>query len=59
MILIGLLLCLANIRPTEYVQFQNDVGVVILDVGRVGPQAAEFDDFVSILIDRIREARST
>ena len=45
-------------RPVEFVRFPTDAGVVVLDVGRVGLQAADFDWFVDALIAQIAEAKT-
>lgn len=37
----------------EYVQFQSQAGLVLLDVGRSGPDKVQFDDFVERLVFQI------
>ncbi|MCC7424974.1 MAG: hypothetical protein IT428_32280 [Planctomycetaceae bacterium] len=37
----------------EYVRFKTKAGVVVLDVGRSGPDKRQFDSFVTELRDRI------
>jgi hypothetical protein len=54
---VGFLLVATNIRPVEFVRFQTDAGVLALDIGRVGRQTDEFDEFVERLIEHIRRAR--
>src|SRR5262249_6843992 len=51
-------LALAHIRPAEFVRFRTDSGVIALDVGRVGPDAEDFDEFVDLLIAQIESARA-
>jgi hypothetical protein len=55
----GLGLLLANVRPMEFARFPTDAGVIALSVGRTGPRAQEFDEFVDRLIELIQRARST
>ena len=56
---VGLVLTLFNARPVEFVRFPTDAGVVVLDVGCVGSQAADFDWFVDALIAQIAETETT
>ena len=46
-------------RRIEYAMFQSDAGVAVLDMGRVGPSAAEFEPFVEAVIERTHAARSS
>jgi hypothetical protein len=55
---VGLVLLLPNIRAVEFARFHTDAGLCGLDVGRVGPSAEEFDQFVSSLTQLIAGARS-
>jgi hypothetical protein len=50
----GVLAIVWNVRRTEFVRFVTAAGVPALDVGRVGPQAGEFDRFVARLEEQIR-----
>ncbi len=54
----GLMLTAANFRPAEFARFQTDAGIIALDVGRVGPQAEEFDEFIDLLVSQIETARA-
>lgn len=54
----GLVLVAATIRPVEFATFHTDAGVAVLDVGRSGPQAAEFDEFIAYLIERIAASKA-
>jgi len=47
--LIGLVLLIATIQVVEFVRFhaKDRPEVVLLDVGRVGPQVAKFNDFIA------------
>ncbi len=55
---LGLVLTLFNARPVEFVRFPTDAGLVVLDVGRVGSQAVDFDSFVDALIAQIAETKT-
>jgi hypothetical protein len=54
---LGLMLTLANIRRVEFAAFTRKAGVTALDIGRVGPQNEDFDEFLDLLIAQIRAAR--
>ena len=55
--LLGLLLGFAIFRKIEFVQFQNEAGLMVLDIARVGPDASRLDDFVSAIVGRIHQLR--
>ncbi len=55
---VGLMLTAAHIRRAEFVRFQTSAGIIALDIGRVGPQTDEFDEFVELLITRIAETKA-
>lgn len=54
----GLLLMLATMRKEEYAVFSNLAGVQILSVGRLGPDARQFDAFREQIITQIEKARA-
>lgn len=56
--LVGAVLALVHARPIEFVRFRTDSGLSPLDVGRVGPDAESFDEFVDLLVAEIQEARA-
>ena len=55
----GLISVLISIRQIEYAAFTNNVGVIILTIGRVGSQPSEFDAFVELLVERIGASSSS
>src|SRR5262245_52717757 len=55
--LLGLLLGFAIFRKIEFVQFQNEAGLMVLDIARAGPDASRLDDFVSAIVGRIHQLR--
>lgn len=55
--LVGLVVGLAIFRKIEFVQFQNDAGLTVLDIARAGPDASNLDAFVSAIVGRIRQLR--
>jgi hypothetical protein len=50
----GVLAIVWNVRRTEFVRFVTVAGVPAVVVGRVGPQAGEFDRFVALLEEQVR-----
>jgi len=55
----GLVTTVWFLRRIEYLRFESDAGVPVLDVARSGPDAAQFDAFLDRLTDRIRDARKS
>jgi len=53
----GGILMLATFFKVEFVRFQNDGGIVILDLARAGKSAAQLDSFIDALTKQIRIAR--
>ena len=53
----GGVLMLATFRKVEFVRFQNDGGIFILDIARAGKSAAQLDLFIDALAKQIRIAR--
>ena len=54
----GFALAIFNSRKVELVRFRSVVGVPMLDVVRVTKQSAEFDAFISRLIESIDRAKA-
>jgi hypothetical protein len=55
--LLGLIVGLAIFRKVEFVQFQNEAGLTVLDIARAGPDARSLDAFVGAIVDRIHQLR--
>lgn len=57
---VGLISMLVGLRRTEYARFHalGRPEVIALDVGRVGPDAARFDEFVAAICSSAVESRS-
>jgi hypothetical protein len=53
----GLVLCLATLRKVDFARFQNDDGIVVLDVARAGKSKSGFDPFIEALADTIRKSK--
>ncbi len=53
----GLVLCLATLRKVDFARFQNDDGIVVLDVARAGKTRSAFDPFIKALVDTIRKTK--
>jgi hypothetical protein len=45
-------------KKIEFMRFKTNADAVILDVARSGPDKQRFDDFVTDLVARIRDARN-
>jgi hypothetical protein len=56
--LVGVALCLATARKTEFAQFESDAGVPVLNIARAGPERHDFDAFVRQVLEQICKARS-
>jgi hypothetical protein len=56
-IFVGLVLALATHRQIELANFCSEAGLVVLQVGRAGKQAGEFDQFVAAIVERIKALR--
>ena len=52
----GLIYLTRSLKKIEYLQYKNTVGVVILDFGRVGPDAGAFPEFTQALDQAIETA---
>jgi hypothetical protein len=46
-------------KKIEYARFQSDAGAVMLDIGRSGPDKAQFDLFVELVMKQIHASRQT
>ena len=55
--LLGLIAGLAIFRKVEFIQFQNEAGVTVLDIARAGPDARRLDAFVGAIVERIHRLR--
>jgi hypothetical protein len=44
-------------KKIEYARFQSDAGAVMLDIGRSGPDKAQFDSFVELVMRQIHASR--
>jgi len=53
----GFILCLATFHKVEFIRFQNDFGIVLLDVARAGKDKNKFDAFIQALTATIRKNR--
>lgn len=54
----GVLLCIVTFKKIEFYQFQNHNGVVLFDIGRSGKEKHNFDNFVSKLVENIKEIKN-
>lgn len=45
------------IRKIEFSSFQNEQGVIVLTIGRVGPDKKQYDEFVKLLTHQIKTVR--
>lgn len=54
-----LVIALATCRRTEFAQFKNQSGFVILDIAKAGPDKAHFDNFVGLIQEHISQATQT
>jgi len=52
----GFALMLATARKVEFVAFQNDAGMRVMDIARAGPDAGQLDSFVELMVRHIRHA---
>lgn len=50
---LGILLSLRGLRLIAYSQFVSHGGIVMIAVGRTGPDARRYDEFVALLKDTI------
>jgi hypothetical protein len=55
---VGLVLMANCWQKVDWVRFQNDGGLVVLDIARAGKQAVELDAFVAALTKQIKIARN-
>jgi hypothetical protein len=54
----GALIALWNARKVEVIRFLTDAAVPALEVVRAGKQEAEFDQFITLLLEHIKKART-
>ena len=53
-----IVICLCSCKRIEYAQFKNETGIVILDLGKTGPDKASFEKFVKQIQDNILLAKN-
>lgn len=54
----GLVMCLASFKNLEFNCFRNSYGVAILDIGRAGKEAENYQSFIDKLIESIESCKS-
>jgi hypothetical protein len=55
---IAIFYLLASLRRIEFASFRNHSGVILLDIGRVGPDSNQYEEFVSLLVQRIQSSQN-
>jgi hypothetical protein len=56
--IVGVVFVVANLKKLEKVVFSSDAGVPMLMVVRAGKQEGEFDQFVALILEQIKKART-